>query len=109
MGPSVPINKTAPPQTSYMGNMESSDEDDGYEDDDRPNPAVRQASPGGNSLHIQQFQYHDQAGPSMSAMSDEKKAKKQKIKNPEYLCRNCGRNDSPEWRKVRMFCLLAAE
>jgi hypothetical protein len=36
-----------------------------------------------------------------SAGEDEsKKSKRQKNKNPEYLCRNCGRNDSPEWRKV---------
>jgi len=34
---------------------------------------------------------------------EEKKTKKAKNgKQPEYLCRNCGRNDSPEWRKVRV-------
>lgn len=40
--------------------------------------------------------------PNASARSggDEKKSKKVKNgKQPEYLCRNCGRNDSPEWRK----------
>lgn len=32
--------------------------------------------------------------------SGEKKPRKSKnTKPPEYLCRNCGRNDSPEWRK----------
>jgi hypothetical protein len=39
---------------------------------------------------------------------EEKKTKKAKNgKQPEYLCRNCGRNDSPEWRKVGVDCRSA--
>lgn len=41
--------------------------------------------------------------PMASGRSGGEEKKPKKVKNgkqPEYLCRNCGRNDSPEWRKV---------
>lgn len=58
-----------------------------FDEDDDENSSGRQSPSGADSTGRGQ--------------GDEKKPKKPKNgKQPEYLCRNCGRNDSPEWRKV---------
>lgn len=69
---------------------ETEDSDDQEEDelDDGPSSRSGMASTLPPGIH---------AG---AAPPDEKKLKRGKFqKAPEYLCRNCGRNDSPEWRK----------
>jgi len=84
-------------------NVESSDEDeDDDDDDDRAMQMMRNSSTGGPvGMSNIQFQNSDQFQMGAGGSLDDKKQKKSKMsKNPEYLCRNCGRNDSPEWRKV---------
>jgi hypothetical protein len=84
-------------QQSYQTTIDS-DEEDNYSNDSQPDTgahagpsssANRKSLPGGGD---------DKA--FLDGEPPGKKPKKVKPgKNPEYLCRNCGRNDSPEWRK----------
>ena len=103
MPQSASSSKTENMNSGYMGNLNSSDEDedDDDDDDDRPMPSLRNMSTSG-PVGMQNIQFQTNESFQMGGgMVDDKKAKKPKMsKNPEYLCRNCGRNDSPEWRKV---------
>lgn len=75
-------------RTASADNSDDSAPDDDPSDDDTPG-VLRQAP------------LHNRVSDLQAATGEEsKKSKRQKNKNPEYLCRNCGRNDSPEWRKV---------
>ena len=72
---------------SVDNSEDSAADDDGSEDE---TPGVLRGPP-----------QHNRVLDLQSAVNDDpKKSKRQKNKNPEYLCRNCGRSDSPEWRKV---------
>lgn len=106
MPQSTSTSKTDNINSGYMGNNNSSDEDeddddDDNDDDDRGMPPPRNMSTSG-PVGMQNIQFQTNESFQMGGGSlDDKKAKKPKLsKNPEYLCRNCGRNDSPEWRKV---------
>lgn len=78
-------------RTASADNSDDSAPDDDPSDDDTPG-VLRQAP------------QHNRVSDLQGVTTEEsKKSKRQKNKNPEYLCRNCGRNDSPEWRKVSAF------
>lgn len=104
MPPSASSSKNENINTGYMGNLNSSDEDDDDDDDDddRSMMQARNMSTSG-PVGMQNIQFQTNESFQLGGgLLDDKKAKKPKLssKNPEYLCRNCGRNDSPEWRKV---------
>jgi hypothetical protein len=80
-------------RTASADNSDDSAGDDDPSDDDTPG-VLRQAP------------QHNRVSDLQSTTEESKKSKRQKNKNPEYLCRNCGRNDSPEWRKVCAFLIL---
>ncbi|KAJ9098872.1 hypothetical protein QFC19_006210 [Naganishia cerealis] len=75
-------------RTASADNTDDSGQDDDASDDEIP--GVLRQPPQNNRVSDLQL---------MATGEDSKKSKRQKNKNPEYLCRNCGRNDSPEWRK----------
>jgi hypothetical protein len=77
-------------RTASADNTDDSGQDDDVSDEEIPG-VLRNQPPQNNRVSDLQL---------LAAGDDSKKSKRQKNKNPEYLCRNCGRNDSPEWRKV---------
>lgn len=123
----LPTSRPAPPSSDEEEESESDDES--YEEPSMPArqyspPIAQQPSsypmPNQNYNNVPPYgmmsafpQAHEQRieplekkqkvarDPLDKGKEKEKKPKKPKAK-PEYVCQNCGRNDSPEWRKVSL-------